>query len=1536
MKFQTPFLAFLLLFNVSQSFAALTCTTTTLPGGNDFEGISGTSDYNVIAVGLNGNIFIFDGTSWTQMSSPTVRALRDIFLLPDGTGFAVGDHGTILSFNGTIWSSVTSTEVHDIDGIWALSATEAYAVGKNATLLRYDGTAWVDVAAAVPGLNPSDNLVKVWGTSALVYVLSQRGELFIFNRSAGTWSNTTLCDAASSDDFKDLWIDASGNVILSGKNGSIYLYNGSSCSSVATATHELNGIYGSTSTGQIYSAGNNGVVMYYNGTSWQELAQGTEDLKDVWLSSTGSVYYSGKNAAMTVCSSEVLTGLAAWWQMDEATWNGTANEVVDQQPGSYHGRAVNGAFTDITTPAISGNPGTCRYGVFDGTNDYIELPGFPNLNTDFTITAWINPTRIDKDQRIFVDDAGNSGGFAFSLGDNSNGQLRLFSRNINPVSLDSPTVITTGSWQFVTAVHDAAAKVRRIYVDGVLQVQDSPAYTGTWGTDPGLAAIGGEVDGNSESTTNWRFDGSIDEARVYTRVLSAAEINQVMLQTHPCISSGHFAISHDGSADNCSAERITITKHNDLHGTETTYTGTINLTTSTGHGDWSVITGTPAGLVNSGGGSGSYTFDGSESGVVVLGLLNTFSESLNINVTDGTASEDPAEDNDLVFSGSLSETFADNFDLRAYTNNDGSANWATNWLEISENDGPTNGDEQVVTDLGNNYSLQVKDNDGSGEGVQREADLSLFTTAILSFDYRRNGLDGASDYVAVYASGDGGGSWTELPGGRFAGPGNDAAYQSFSYDISLYIAANTRIRFLSSSTLSNNDIVYFDNIEIAASAPPVCAGVDHYEILHDGNGINCQAEPVTFSAHDSAHGVIAAHTGLITLSTSTGHGDWSVISGNPANLVNSGDGDGTYTFDGTESGAVVLGLKDTFVENTNINVTDGSATELTGSAQAAEDADLAFAEAGFNFLAGGVINAIGNQIGGKASNIAPGNQTLELEAIRTSDDTGQCEAALVNANTIDLAFECINPPTCTANLVNINGTDIAANNSGAVASYTGVSLDFGNNTDTTATFILTYPEVGQLQLHARYDIPFGSGPPSGNLMVGTGNNFVARPFGFDVSAAGNPGATTAAGNLYTAAGTLFQADVRAVLWQAADDTDNDGVPDNHGDTDPANNADLADNTAALNFGQETTSEDVTLSSLLFLPGGGNDPALAGTPTVTGFTNGTSSGNVRYDEVGIIELIANLTDNNYLGAGSVTGRSGHVGRFSPADFNVSLAPDPPTLADSCLVGGYTYLGQPLNFTVNPVLTITARNSVGATTRNYDCGSFWKLPDPYTLNYTFADSSGAGPALTPANGTASPAAGETTDCNGSISVTVADSLSYARPAVTAPVQPFAAAIDLAADPAQFTDSDGVCFGAGCLPFTRAGITGANLRHGRSTAGNAYGPETATAANPLVMPIAVEYYDSSPAWVTNTSDSCTGFTYLITPNGTITVTGSPVSPITTSSGIGNLSLWPTADPAPAGGSVDLNYDFPLWLDDLAVEAFFGIYRGNDRIINWREIVR
>lgn len=662
-------------------------------------------------------------------------------------------------------------------------------------------------------------------------------------------------------------------------------------------------------------------------------------------------------------------------------------------------------------------------------------------------------------------------------------------------------------------------------------------------------------------------------------------------------------------------------------------------------------------------------------------------------------------------------------------------------------------------------------------------------------------------------------------------------------------------------------------------------GPDHYEIVHDGSALTCVPEEIMVVAcsDDACTAQLAAPV-TVTLAPSGWVGGDSV------------------TFTGSTSvrlrhvapGTVTLAMADQTPPAAN----GYRCVESIGGSSVA--CEVVYYDSGFDF-------AVPAQTSCKTSG------DIVVSAIGRDPETNQC-VPLFADSTHNLSFwSTYLDPNTGAVALRVNGSSV-------VGASPGTSLALGFDSNGQAIIQVSYGDAGQISLHARY---LGTGAEDGLEMLGN-DAFVVAPAGLCVYADG-AGSACGSGDAdctaFVAAGAPFDLKVKGVCWEI------DGEAD----------SDFCDNPTTPNF-QLT---NIVVSHSLVAPGGGNP----GVVTVAGFDMAAvDSGehtidNQTVSEVGVFTFTADPPD--YLGAGDLipTSTSANIGRFYPDHFQVTIAPDPPTLIDSCLAGSFTYLDEPFGFTVEPVLTVTAVNRGGVITGNYDCEGFWKLPEPFTLNYTYSDGTGAGPVLAPAASSAGPAAGATTDCNGSVSMTITDNFTYSRPPLTAPVPPFGADIDLSVAQAQFTDSDNVCYdtGSGCQAFARNGIIGASLRFGQAVAANGYAPETVTELDPLLMLTTVQYYDDPDGWVINTDDDCSQYDYTITPNGSITIAASPVSPVTLTGGTGILELWPTADPAPPGGTVVLDYDFPAWLEpDLPVEAFFGIYRGNDRIINWREIVR
>ena len=136
------------------------------------------------------------------------------------------------------------------------------------------------------------------------------------------------------------------------------------------------------------------------------------------------------------------------------------------------------------------------------------------------------------------------------------------------------------------------------------------------------------------------------------------------------------------------------------------------------------------------------------------------------------------------------------------------------------------------------------------------------------------------------------------------------------------------------------------------------------------------------------------------MSTSTGHGDWSLTSGGGTFAAGaSNSGTASYTYVTADNGAVTLSLKDTYAETVTINVVDGNITQKSGSALASQQPPLTFVASGFRITNGANVGTtIGTQVAGKAS-----TQSLALQAVRTDTNTGACTAVFPSGATVNVA-----------------------------------------------------------------------------------------------------------------------------------------------------------------------------------------------------------------------------------------------------------------------------------------------------------------------------------------------------------------------------------------------------------------------------------------------------------------------------------------------------------------------------------------------------
>lgn len=120
----------------------------------------------------------------------------------------------------------------------------------------------------------------------------------------------------------------------------------------------------------------------------------------------------------------------------------------------------------------------------------------------------------------------------------------------------------------------------------------------------------------------------------------------------PAIAS--FGIAGTGAASTCSPQTLTLTAKDSGGATLTGYTGTVNLSTSSGRGDWSAGSGpAPAGTLTAGAansGLASYTFSASDAGVVKLRLSHSLAQTLTVTVVDSAVAASSTTSSSIAYS----------------------------------------------------------------------------------------------------------------------------------------------------------------------------------------------------------------------------------------------------------------------------------------------------------------------------------------------------------------------------------------------------------------------------------------------------------------------------------------------------------------------------------------------------------------------------------------------------------------------------------------------------------------------------------------------------------------------------------------------------------------------------------------------------------------------------------------------------------------------------------------------------------------------
>ena len=272
-----------------------------------------------------------------------------------------------------------------------------------------------------------------------------------------------------------------------------------------------------------FDADNDSFEVYINGeltdsgTNGDDMVKQLANILSFGTRTGSSEYWEGGmrdfrvyNRWLTGSEIGELSGLVAYWKLDETS--GTT--AVDSSANGHDGTLV-GSPTWTTTGNVDG---ALDFEIDDG-GDRVDAGTFNVSGSALSVSAWIRSEEGVHDGRILFKSTGNDSAdqfWGFTIGESLEPDFRIRAGGTRSI-LAYSGVVTPGKWYYLAGTYDGTTM--RFYINGV-EVANM------------LHAVGGALDEDSTATValgdspigGRAYDGRIDDARIFNRVLCPTEI----------------------------------------------------------------------------------------------------------------------------------------------------------------------------------------------------------------------------------------------------------------------------------------------------------------------------------------------------------------------------------------------------------------------------------------------------------------------------------------------------------------------------------------------------------------------------------------------------------------------------------------------------------------------------------------------------------------------------------------------------------------------------------------------------------------------------------------------------------------------------------------------------------------------------------------------------------------------------------------------------------------------------------------------------